>query len=62
MQRIAVRLQAMGKSGSLEGAGGLVDALELELGLAGEYLAGVPVERAEINTLSREERKPTWEL
>jgi two-component system, sensor histidine kinase and response regulator len=44
VQRIAERLQFMGRSGSLEGAKGLLEEMERELGAAGKYLEGVIVE------------------
>ena len=45
MRRLAERLQVMGRAGSLEGAAALVDDLETELGLAGEYLGGLLLEQ-----------------
>ena len=43
MRRVAERLQIMGKSGSLEGAGALLDDLERELSSVQKYLGVVPV-------------------
>jgi CheY-like chemotaxis protein len=45
VQRIAERLQLMGRSDALEGAGMLLGELERELGTAGKYLEGVLLER-----------------
>jgi HPt (histidine-containing phosphotransfer) domain-containing protein len=44
MERIAERLQSLGRSGSLEGAEPLIEDLEREIDSAGRYFEHVLVE------------------